>query len=204
MPSTRSTSEPDSGLEALLQGEAPEERERVIRAWHALLRGDPESVPVQFALVTRGMAKMLAATVKAARNTLADAGAARAEVEQARRGFALEADRRLAELAQLMDAGKKLPVAIDAAVTRAEALTTELATRTPRPFGAARAFVLAAIAVAALWIGMEWRARQEQAMVGKLLDRWEQGDGDAYRELIGRVGKYRETHQKPAGEGSKP
>lgn len=204
MPSTRSTSEPDAGLEALLQGETPEERERVIRAWHALLRGDPESVPVQFALVTRGVAKIMAATVDAARVTLADAGAARAEVDQARKGFALEADRRLAELSQLMDAGKKLPGTINAAVARAQEVTAELSGRPPRRFGAVGVFALAAVAALVFWIGGEWRSRQEQATVGKLLDRWEQGDGDAYRELIGRIGKYREFHQKPVGEGTKP
>lgn len=203
MPSTRSTSEPDTGLEALLQGEPPEERERVIRAWHVLLRGDPESVPVQFALVTRGIAKILAATVAASRNTLADAAAARAEVEQARRGFALETDRRLAELTQTLEAGKKLPGAIEAAVTRAQEMTANLSAREPRRFGAMGAFALVAVVLAAFWIGGEWRYRREQDTVGKLLDRWEQGDGNAYRELIGRIGRYREIHQK-TGERIKP
>lgn len=203
MPSTRSTSEPDAGLEALLQGEPPEERERVIRAWHDLLRGDPESMPVQFALVTRGTAKILAATVQGARTVLADAGAARSEVDQARRGFALEADRRIAELGQLMEAGKSLPAAIDAAVARAGEATANLSAQGSRRFGPAAAVGLLAVLALAFWIGGEWRHRQEQETIGRLLDRWEKGDGNAYRELIGRIGKYREIHQA-AGEGTKP
>ncbi len=203
MPSTRSTSEADAGLEAMLQGEAPEERERVIRAWHALLRGDPESMPVQFALVTRGMAKILAGTVDAARNTLSDAAAARAEVDQARKGFALETDRRLAELGRLMEAGKNLPAALDAAVARAREAAADLPGQRPRRFGAAQVLSLIAFAAFAFWMGGEWRQRQEQRTVGQLLDRWEKGDGDAYRELIGRIGRYREFHQT-AGEGPKP
>ena len=204
MPSTRSTSEPDSGLAALLQGEPPEERERVIRAWHALVRGDLESIPVQFALVTRGVAKSLAATVDAAGARLADAEAMRAEVDQARRGFALETDRRLTELVQLMDAGKKLPAAIEAAVMHAREVTENLSIGKPRRFGAAGALVLVAMAALAFWIGGEWRSRQEQAAVGSLLNRWEQGDGDAYRELIGRIGKYRDFHQESGEEKAKP
>jgi len=204
MPSIRSTSEPDAGLEALLQGEPSEERERVIRAWHDLLRGDPESVPVQFALVTRGTAKILAATVEGARVVLADAGAARAEVEQARRGFALEADRRLAELGQLMETGKSLPDAIDAAVARAREVTANLPAQGSRRFTPAAVVGIVVVVVVALafWIGGEWRFRQEQETVSRLLDRWEKGDANAYRELIGRIGKYREIHQ--AGEGTKP
>lgn len=202
MPSTRSTSEPDTGLEALLQGESPEERERVIRAWHGLLRGDPDSVPVQFALVTRGMAKILAGTVDAARATLADAGAARAEVDQARRGFALETDRRLAELGQAMEAGKSLPAAIDAAVARAQEITAELSPKRSRGFGATGILVLVATAALAFWIGGQWRQRQEQHAVGELLHRWERGDSDAYRELVGRIGRYRDFHQT-TGEGTK-
>lgn len=204
MPSTRSTSEPDPGLEALLQGESAEERERVIRAWHDLLRGDPDSMPVQFALVTRGTAKILVATVEGARTVLADAVAARTEVEQARRGFALEADRRLAELGQLMESGKSLPAAIDAAVARAGEVTGKVSNQKPRRIGPAT--ILAAFVAAALafWLGGEWRSRQEQTIVANLLDRWQQGDGDAYRELMGRIGRYREIHQTLEGEGKKP
>jgi hypothetical protein len=199
MPSTRSTSEPDTGLESLLRDEPPEERERVIRAWHSLLQGDPESTPVQFALVTRGMAKALAATVKSAETILADAGAVRSEADQARRDFALEADRRFADLSRLMEDGKRLPVAIEAAATAAKEAAGELAAPRPRRFGAAGAFGILAALAAAFWIGGEWRLRQEQDIVGSLLDRWERGDGDAYRELIGRIGKYREIHQETEG-----
>jgi hypothetical protein len=200
MPSTRSTSEPDTGLEALLRDELPEERERVIRAWHSLLQGDPESTPVQFALVTRGMAKALAATVKSAGAILADAGAVRSEADQARRNFALEADRKLAELSRLMDDGKKLPGAIEAAATAAKEAVRELGDPRPRRFGAAGVFWILAIVAAAFWIGGEWRLRQEQNTVGSLLNRWERGDGDAYRELIGRIAKYREIHQETEGD----
>jgi hypothetical protein len=199
MPSTRSTSEPDTGLEALLRDEPPEERERVIRAWHSLLHGDPESTPVQFALVTRGMANALAATVKTAGTILTDAGAVRSEVDQARRDFALEADRRLAELSGLMDDGKRLPGAIEAAATAAKEAVRELGDPRPRRFGAAGSLGILAMVAVAFWIGGEWRLRQEQDTVGSLLDRWERGDGDAYRELIGRITKYREIHQETEG-----
>lgn len=198
MPSTRSTSEPDTALEALLRDEPPEERERVIRAWHSLLQGDPESTPVQFALVTRGMAKALSATVKAAGTLLTDAGAVRSEADQARQDFALEADRKLAELSRLMDDWKKLPGAIEAAATAAKEAVEKLAAPRPRRFGAAGVLGILAM-VAAFWIGGEWRLREEQDTVGSLLNRWERGDGDAYRELIGRIAKYREIHQESEG-----
>ena len=201
MASTPSTSEAASGgLESLLRGEKPEERERIIRAWHDLLQGDPESMPVQFALVTRGVGKVLAATVEEARKVSEEAATARTELDKARNDLALEIDRKIGEVKLAFETARKLPGEIEAAAgsaREAAAKLSESGRGIASRFG--WLFFLACFLIGAAgagyWIGGEWRVRQEQDRIDGLLHRWEQGDGDAYNELIERIGRYREIHQ---------
>jgi hypothetical protein len=199
MASIPSTSEAAvGGLESLLRGEKPEERERIIRAWHDLLQGDPESFPVQFALVTRGVGKVLAATVEEARKVSEEAAAARAEIDQARNALALEIDRKIDEVKAAFESARKLPGEIEAAAGSARQAASKLSEsgKTKR-FG--WLFFLACFLIGAAgagyWTGGEWRVLQERDKIGGLLHRWQQGDGDAYNDLIERIGRYRETHQ---------
>lgn len=201
-------------LDLLLRERNPEERERLARAWERFAGGDPDSLPALYALADRfsleahaallaEMKAMHEGTGLMAREIGDGAGTTvkRTEEAAARSGECVDQMKLIVDQFESEAKSRREDAASELrSITRAsENASRELAATGKKLARANRGRSLWVVCVAALavgsaggwFIGGEARVRIERERIGAMIDRWEAGDGKAYREIMAYLENYR-------------
>lgn len=209
-------------LEQLLRGRTPEERERLSLAWERIATGDPDSLPVLFALSDRFSLEAHAALLGEMRSIHASLEGMAREIGQGasatveRTELAAEATLDHADrFGELIPKLEQIVTSQEEASTRAIGQVQAIAKDIDQALRAARqqydrsgswklvgflALLAALVAGIGFWSGGELRSWRERERIYELLHLSASGDNEAAQELSEHIKNYRERHKLLSGK----